>query len=64
MSIVCMLFHLHGWASPGTTTAMKIVIGSDHAGFEYKRLVRDALREGGHDVSDFGTDDDRVVCHP
>jgi ribose 5-phosphate isomerase B len=35
---------------------MKIGIGSDHAGFEYKERIKQLLRELGHDVRDFGTD--------
>jgi len=35
---------------------MKMGIGSDHAGFEYKERIKQLLRELGHDVRDFGTD--------
>lgn len=34
---------------------MKIAIGSDHAGFEYKERIRQFLAERGHEVQDFGT---------
>lgn len=34
---------------------MKIAIGSDHAGFRYKELIREKLAEEGHQVKDFGT---------
>lgn len=34
---------------------MKIAIGSDHAGFEYKEKIREYLIRLGHDVRDFGT---------
>lgn len=34
---------------------MKIGIGSDHAGFRYKSLIIEWLREAGHEVVDFGT---------
>jgi ribose 5-phosphate isomerase B len=34
---------------------MKIAIGSDHAGFQYKTLIIDFLRRLGHEVKDFGT---------
>lgn len=34
---------------------MKIAIGSDHAGFAYKEMLRAQLAEQGHDVHDFGT---------
>lgn len=34
---------------------MKIAIGSDHAGFNYKQRIIEHLREKGHEVIDFGT---------
>jgi len=34
---------------------MKIAIGSDHAGFDYKERIRQFLTEAGHEVKDFGT---------
>ncbi len=34
---------------------MKIAIGSDHAGFNYKEAIKDHLRQAGHDVDDLGT---------
>jgi ribose 5-phosphate isomerase B len=34
---------------------MKISIGSDHAGFEYKQAIADMLRAQGHEVIDCGT---------
>ncbi|MEO5979761.1 MAG: ribose 5-phosphate isomerase B [Chryseolinea sp.] len=33
---------------------MKIAMGSDHAGFEYKELLREALASKGHELRDFG----------
>jgi ribose 5-phosphate isomerase B len=36
---------------------MKIVIGSDHAGFELKEAIKPYLTELGHEVKDFGTFD-------
>lgn len=33
---------------------MKIAIGSDHAGFDYKEHLRKVLTEQGNEVSDFG----------
>jgi RpiB/LacA/LacB family sugar-phosphate isomerase len=35
---------------------MKVVVGSDHAGFELKEQVTDFVRELGHEVMDIGTD--------
>ncbi len=34
---------------------MKIAIGTDHAGFEYKEKIKILLAEMGHEVKDFGT---------
>jgi ribose 5-phosphate isomerase B len=34
---------------------MKIAIGSDHAGFKYKELIRGWLAAAGHEVTDYGT---------
>ena len=34
---------------------MKIGIGSDHAGFQYKEVIRQYLAKAGHQVEDFGT---------
>ena len=33
---------------------MKIAIGSDHAGFHYKEMLRKALEAQGNEVKDFG----------
>jgi ribose 5-phosphate isomerase B len=35
---------------------MKIGIGSDGAGFEYKERIKQLLRQLGHETRDFGTD--------
>ncbi len=43
---------------------MKIAIGSDHAGFAYKELIKALLVEMGHDVRDFGTDSEEPVDYP
>ncbi|HEY9219494.1 MAG TPA: ribose 5-phosphate isomerase B [Phenylobacterium sp.] len=43
---------------------MKIAIGSDHAGFQYKEAIRRYLRERGHEVRDFGTDSEASVDYP
>lgn len=34
---------------------MKIALGSDHAGYRYKELIKAALEERGHSGQDFGT---------
>ena len=43
---------------------MKIAIGSDHAGFEYKEKIRDLLVTLGHEVRDFGTYSDAPCDYP
>jgi ribose 5-phosphate isomerase B len=43
---------------------MKIAIGSDHAGFQYKEKIRDFLEQQGHVVTDFGTHSDEPVDYP
>ena len=34
---------------------MKIALGTDHAGYEYKEQIKKHLVEQGHEVKDFGT---------
>jgi ribose 5-phosphate isomerase B len=43
---------------------MKIAIGSDHAGFAYKELIKAQLRQLGHEVRDFGTSSNAPVDYP
>jgi ribose 5-phosphate isomerase B len=43
---------------------MKISIGSDHAGFRYKELIKQHLAGLGHEVVDFGTDSAAPVDYP
>lgn len=43
---------------------MKIALGSDHAGFEYKQAIRDWLQARGHQVVDFGTASSAPVDYP
>ncbi len=43
---------------------MKIAIGSDHAGFRYKEIIRAFLHEQGHEVNDFGTFSEEPVDYP
>ena len=43
---------------------MKIVVGSDHAGFHLKQEVAEALRKEGHVVLDVGTDSTAPVDYP
>lgn len=43
---------------------MKISIGSDHAGYEYKQGIISFLRDNGHEVIDFGTNSNEPVDYP
>lgn len=43
---------------------MKIAIGSDHAGFHYKELLKSYLAGKGHVVHDYGTDSAEAVDYP
>jgi ribose 5-phosphate isomerase B len=43
---------------------MKIAIASDHAGFRYKGLIAEHLRQLGHSVVDFGTSSSDPVDYP
>ncbi len=43
---------------------MKISIGSDHAGFKYKEMIKQLLLSLGHEVVDFGTDSEEPVDYP
>ena len=43
---------------------MKIAIGSDHAGYEYKKGIISYLQKKGHDVKDFGTYSNEPVDYP
>ena len=43
---------------------MKIAIGSDHAGFEYKNEIIKYLKNNGHEVEDFGTHSDEACNYP
>ncbi len=43
---------------------MKIAIGSDHAGFEHKEVLKEWLTLNGYEVSDFGTHSLDSVDYP
>ena len=43
---------------------MRIAIGSDHAGFEYKEKIKGLLTSLGHEVRDFGTFSTEPVDYP
>ncbi len=43
---------------------MKIAIGSDHAGFQYKEKIKAYLAGLGHSITDFGTHSEEPVDYP
>lgn len=43
---------------------MKIAIGCDHAGFEYKEAIKASLSSQGYEVSDFGTHSTDSMDYP
>lgn len=43
---------------------MKIALGADHAGFEYKDKIASMLKTDGHEVLDFGTHSTTPVDYP
>ena len=43
---------------------MKIAIGADHAGFEYKSKLIDWLKKEGYNVIDFGTNSNESCDYP
>src|SRR5690606_23532894 len=47
-----------------THTTMKISIGNDHAGPEYKKAIVKMLEEAGHQINNYGTDSTDSVDYP
>ncbi len=45
-------------------TGVKVVIGSDHAGFELKEYVKSVLEGNGWTITDVGTDSEASVDYP
>ena len=43
---------------------MKIAIGSDHAGFRYKEMLKPFIISLGHTIQDFGTHSEEPVDYP
>mgnify|MGYP003448159958 CR=1 FL=1 len=43
---------------------MKLVIGSDHAGFQYKERMKFYLSEKGYEVNDIGTNNNESCDYP
>lgn len=43
---------------------MKIAMAADHGGYELKNILRDYLKEKGHEVTDLGTNTSDSVDYP
>ncbi len=43
---------------------MKIALGTDHAGYEYKERIKQYLIERGHEVEDFGCNSAEACDYP
>lgn len=43
---------------------MKVIVGSDHAGFRYKTILVSALKEQGYEVLDLGTQTESPSDYP
>ena len=43
---------------------MKIIIASDHGGFQYKNSLLEIIREQGYDVTDLGTFNEKPTDYP
>ena len=43
---------------------MKVVVGSDHRGFEAKQQIKAIITQLGHESIDFGTNDSQPVDYP
>ncbi|SHG40110.1 ribose 5-phosphate isomerase B [Pedobacter caeni] len=43
---------------------MKVIVGSDHAGFRYKTILVSALKEQGYEVLDLGTQTELPSDYP
>jgi len=43
---------------------MNIAVGSDHAGFQLKEIVKKHLKSQGHTVTDYGTRSEESVDYP
>ena len=42
----------------------KIGIGSDHAGYDLKELLKEILKEKGYEITDYGPDSDASTDYP
>ncbi len=51
-------------ASPNGEVAVRVIVGSDHAGYQLKEHLVAYLEAAGHDVIDVGTDSEEPVDYP
>ena len=42
----------------------RVAVGADHAGYRYKQVLANHLRDAGHEVIDLGTDGPQSVDYP
>ena len=47
-----------------STTALRIALGTDHAGFTHKEAVKQMLHSQGHETKDFGAFSEDSVDYP
>ena len=43
---------------------MNLIIGSDHAGYKLKEVIKNYIRKIGHSIIDYGTDSEKPVDYP
>ncbi len=55
---------LAGPVAAELAVVMRIVLGSDHAGFRLKEVLVEHLEATGHEVEDLGTDSEEPVDYP
>ena len=46
------------------TLSLKVALGGDHAGFEYKKALLERLKNKGYSLTDFGTNSAESVDYP
>jgi ribose 5-phosphate isomerase B len=63
-SYLCIIYNCKTLSLQERKVVMKIAIGNDHAGTEYKRAIVTFLKDEGHEVTNFGTDSEESVDYP
>jgi RpiB/LacA/LacB family sugar-phosphate isomerase len=61
---VCNLFDSEAIIATLKEMDMRVVLGSDHAGYELKQQILDYVKELGHEILDVGTHDGSSVDYP